>query len=242
MNRTERLYALVEELRAVSPRPRSVHWLAARFEVSSRTIERDINALQRTGASIWAEPGRTGGYCLNSDQTLPPVNFTPQEAAAMSVALQKLEGTPFWMAASSGLRKLVSVMKSEDAAVARDHAGRIHFLGDGQMNDGQTTAGEAQSPISHLIADALSAGHVLRIGYTDSDGNTTNREIEPVGYIGSATGWYLIAWCRLRDGVRVFRTDRITTVVATTEKPARRELSADDLDIRYGELRQATLH
>ncbi|GAA4657257.1 hypothetical protein GCM10025779_23000 [Arthrobacter cryoconiti] len=160
----------------------------------------------------------------------------------MSVALQKLEGTPFWMAASSGLRKLVSVMKSEDAAVARDHAGRIHFLGDGQMNDGQTTAGEAQSPISHLIADALSAGHVLRIGYTDSDGNTTNREIEPVGYIGSATGWYLIAWCRLRDGVRVFRTDRITTVVATTEKPARRELSADDLDIRYGELRQATLH
>lgn len=61
MNRTDRLYALVEELRAVAPRLRSASWLAARFEVSTRTIERDLSALQQTGVPIWAEPGRTGG-------------------------------------------------------------------------------------------------------------------------------------------------------------------------------------
>ena len=61
MNRTDRLYAIVEELRAVSPRPRSASWLADRFEVSRRTIERDISALQQTGVPVWAEPGRTGG-------------------------------------------------------------------------------------------------------------------------------------------------------------------------------------
>ncbi|WP_238433972.1 helix-turn-helix transcriptional regulator [Micromonospora tarensis] len=95
MNRTDRLYALVEELRAVSPRPRSARWLAVRFEVSSRTIERDIGALQQAGVPIWAEPGRTGGYVLDRAHTLPPVNLTAAEAVAMAVALHRLAGTPF---------------------------------------------------------------------------------------------------------------------------------------------------
>jgi predicted DNA-binding transcriptional regulator YafY len=47
MNRTERLYALVEEMRAVSPRTRSAAWLARRFEVSMRTVERDLEALRQ---------------------------------------------------------------------------------------------------------------------------------------------------------------------------------------------------
>jgi predicted DNA-binding transcriptional regulator YafY len=61
MNRTDRLDALVEELRAVSPRPRSASWLAGRFEVSRRTILRDLDALSQAGVPVWAEPGRSGG-------------------------------------------------------------------------------------------------------------------------------------------------------------------------------------
>ena len=95
MNRTDRLYALVEEMRAVAPRPRSARWLAGRFEVSVRTVERDISALQQSGVPIYAEPGRTGGYCLDKARTLPPVNLTPGEAVAMALALRRLEGTPF---------------------------------------------------------------------------------------------------------------------------------------------------
>ena len=86
MNRTDRLYALVEELRAVAPRPRSARWLAERFEVSARTVERDISARQQSGVPIWAEPGRTGGYCLDKARTLPPVNLTPGEAVARRLA------------------------------------------------------------------------------------------------------------------------------------------------------------
>ena len=104
MNRTDRLYALVEELRAVAPRPRSARWLADRFEVSARTVERDISALQQSGVPIWAEPGRTGGYCLDKARTLPPVNLTPGEAVAMALALQGLEGTPFQSVAGTALR------------------------------------------------------------------------------------------------------------------------------------------
>jgi predicted DNA-binding transcriptional regulator YafY len=231
VNRTDRLYALVEELRAVAPRPRSARWLAGRYEVSVRTVERDINALQQSGVPIYAEPGRTGGYCIDKARTLPPVNLTPGEAVAMAVALRQLEGTPFRTTAGSALRKLVAAMQGDDAAAARDLAGRIHLLG-----------GEGTTPtVPHMVADALSTRRVLRIGYGDRDGAATMRAIEPLGYVGTATHWYLVAWCRLRDALRVFRTDRITSVSVTAEVPAPRSLRREDLDIPHGTVHQLTL-
>ena len=85
MNRTDRLYALVEELRARAPRPLRAAELAARFEVSTRTIERDLLALQEAGVPIWTQPGPGGGYSLNPDTTLPPLNLTPEEAVALAL-------------------------------------------------------------------------------------------------------------------------------------------------------------
>ena len=231
MNRTDRLYGLVEELRALAPRPRSARWLADRFEVSTRTIERDISALQQSGVPIWAEPGRTGGYCLDKTHTLPPVNFTPHEAVAMAVALQLMEGTPFQSAAGSALRKLVAAMRRDDAATADDLVGRIHLLDSPQ----------AGSVTPRPVMDALFSGRVLRITYGDREGAPTTREVEPLGYVGTASHWYLLAWCRLRHGIRAFRTDRIIAASATAETPAARELKREDIDIAYGVLRQLTL-
>jgi len=231
VNRTDRLYALVEELRAVAPRPRSARWLAGHFEVSVRTVERDISALQQSGVPIWAEPGRTGGYCLDKARTLPPVNLTPAEAVAMAVALRRLEGTPFRVTAGSALRKLVAAMPGDDAVAAHELAGRIHLL----------SGAAARPPVPPVVADALSSRRVLRIGYGDRAGASTRREIEPMGYVGTATHWYLVAWCRLRDAVRVFRTDRITSVSVTAELPAPRSLRAADLDIPHGIVSQLTL-
>ena len=205
MNRTDRLYALVEELRAVAPRPRSARWLAGRFEVSARTVERDISALQQSGVPIWAEPGRTGGYCLDKARTLPPVNLTPGEAVALAVALRQLDGTPFLADAGTALRKLVR----------RCRPGTRPPPGPGRAHPPARPARRraAAAPMPRLVADALQPRRVLRIGYADRAGAVTEREIEPLGYVGSpAAHWYLMAWCRLRDGLRAFRTDRITAV------------------------------
>jgi predicted DNA-binding transcriptional regulator YafY len=231
VNRTDRLYALVEELRAVAPRPRSARWLAGRFEVSTRTVERDIGALQQSGVPIYAEPGRTGGYCLDKARTLPPVNLTPDEAVAMALALHGLEGTPFRATAGSALVKLVAAMQADDAAAARDLAGRVHLLGDGG----------ATPSMPRVVADAVATRRVLRIGYGDREGVVTNREVEPLGYVGKESHWYLVAWCRLRDALRAFRTDRITSVSVTAEVPRPRSLRGEDLGIRYGSLHQLTL-
>lgn len=229
MNRTDRLYALVEELRAVSPRPRSARWLAGRFEVSTRTIERDITALQQAGVPIWAEPGRTGGYVVDRARTLPPVNLTPGEAVAMAVALHRLGGTPFAPAAGAALRKLVAVMPPADAAEAHRLAGRVHLIGGGPA-----------TPVPAAVADAVSARRVLRLRYADRSGAVSARDVEPLAYLGNPTHWYLVAWCRLRDGLRCFRTDRIASVHPLAE-PVTRELRPDDLDIPAGRVRPLSL-
>ncbi|MEV4810868.1 helix-turn-helix transcriptional regulator [Micromonospora avicenniae] len=229
MNRTDRLYALVEELRAVSPRPRSARWLAARFEVSSRTIERDIGALQQSGVPIWAEPGRTGGYVLDRARTLPPVNLTAGEAVAMAMALHRLRGTPFAAAAATALRKLVAVMPAADVAEAHRLAGRVHLIGDGPV-----------TPVPAAVADAVLARRVLRIRYADRAGADSLREVEPLGYLGNSLHWYLLAWCRLRAGIRAFRTDRIVSVQPLSEVVTR-DLHLDDLDIPHERMRPLSL-
>jgi predicted DNA-binding transcriptional regulator YafY len=230
VNRTDRLYALVEELRAVAPRPRSAHWLANRFEVSARTVERDISALQQSGVPIYAEPGRRGGYCLDKARTLPPVNLTPGEAVAMALALQRLDGMPFHGAAATGLRKVVAAMQTDDANAARALAGRIHLVG-----------GQETPRMPRLVADALTARRVLRISYGDRAGAATVREIEPLGYLGSPSHWYLVAWCRLRQSIRAFRTDRIGAVTVTAEVPPPRPLRDDDLCIPHELVHQLSL-
>ena len=231
MNRTDRLYALVEELRAVSPRPRSATWLAERFEVSRRTIERDVSALQQAGTPVWAQPGRAGGYCLDRARTLPPVNFTPDEAVAVAVALHRAAGTPFHVAGGTALRKLLAAMRADDAAAASELASRVHLLG------GDVDA----PPVPALLTDAVSARRVLRLRYTDREGRSTTRDVEPVGYVGSTTAWYLLGWCRLRDGLRAFRLDRVDRVTATAEVAPRRTVRPEDVQVPEGDLRTLTL-
>ncbi len=121
MNRTDRLYALVEELRAHAPRTVRAVALAQHFEVSTRTIERDLLALQEAGVPIWAQPGPGGGYGLNVETTLPPLNLTPAEAAALATALAALGAMPLTGAGRSALKKLTAVM----AASSRDTASQL---------------------------------------------------------------------------------------------------------------------
>jgi len=230
VTRTDRLYALVEELRAVAPRPRSARWLAERFDVSSRTIERDVSALQQSGVPIWAEPGRTGGYCLDTTHTLSPLGFTVDEALTVMVALGALATSPFRDSATSALRKVVAVTDDRRLKETADLAARIHLLG----IEGSTGAPRG-------LAAALRTGQVLRISYTDRAGGETEREVEPMGFVGKGDDWYLIGWCRLRTGLRAFRGDRIRLAEPLTERAPRRTLRLEDLGIVEGRLRAVGL-
>jgi predicted DNA-binding transcriptional regulator YafY len=217
MNRTERLYALVEELRARSPRLVRAAELAARFAVTTRTIERDLLALQEAGVPIWAQPGPGGGYSLNAETTLPPLNLTPAEAAAIATALAATRAMPFAEAGRSALKKVVGVM----AAAPRDSAARLVSRirviqgPDGPLN-----------PVSDAIRQALVDAVAVELVYRDAQDRETRRVVEPVGIIGTRHGWYLAAWCRLRRAPRYFRLDRITLVSLMDEPVTPRPLDA----------------
>ena len=129
MNRTDRLYAVVEELRAAAPRPRSARQLARKYEVSTRTIERDILALQDAGVPVYAETGRLGGYVIDPAFTLPPVNFTAPEMVAIAVSLARADGTPFAYAARSALRKVLAAAPAGQLAEAAEMMDRIRLIG-----------------------------------------------------------------------------------------------------------------
>ncbi len=206
VNRTDRLYGIVEELRAAAPLRRSARQLAAHYEVSVRTIERDISALQQVGVPIYADTGRRGGYAIDPSRTLPPLNFTPAEAVAMSVALRQAGGSPFARAAGSALRKVLAAMPGQEASAARELASRVGFI---------SPAVTPSIPV--VIEDALAARHVLRLDYVDKHGAPTERDVEPVMFLAREDYWYLVGWCRLRDELRAFRLDRVLGVRDTGE-------------------------
>jgi predicted DNA-binding transcriptional regulator YafY len=215
VNRTDRLYALVDELRAHAPRMLRAAELAERFDVSTRTIERDLLALQEAGVPIWAQPGPGGGYGLHIDTTLPPLNLTPAEAAALATALAASRAMPFPEAGHSALRKLAGVM----AAAPKDTAARL--LSQIRVMPGPTALA---TPVSEVIQRALLDALAVELSYRDGQARETVRVVEPVGVFGTRSGWYLAAWCRLRQAPRAFRLDRIARAALTDELVTPRSL------------------
>ncbi|CAN5585645.1 YafY family protein [soil metagenome] len=209
---------MTEELRARSPHRLTARQRAERFEVSVRTMERDISALQQAGVPIWAERGRAGGYGIDPTMTLPPTNLSPAEAMAVVLALASLPMLPYAAAGRRATQMLLAVMRSSDAEAVRDLSGRVRLTP------------PALTPIPPAVAraveDAVAARSVLVLDYLDRDGERTHREVEVHGLHLSATGWYLIGWCRLRDDSRVFRLDRIEAAAPTGERAPARDVDA----------------
>lgn len=182
--------------------------LAAVFEVTTRTIERDLLALQEAGVPIWARPGPGGGYGINVEATLPPLNLTSLEAAALATALAAARSMPFAEAGRSAMRKLAAAM----AAAPRDEAAR--FVQAIRVVPGPDGEG---GPAVEVIQRSIAASVALELDYRDREGRATTRVVEPLGIVGSRNGWYLAAWCRLRQAPRAFRLDRIARANPTGE-------------------------
>jgi predicted DNA-binding transcriptional regulator YafY len=219
MNRTDRLYALVEELRAVGPRGRTARQLAEHFEVSVRTIERDLSALGQAGVPLATKQGRTGGYALDRSVSLPPLNFTPREAAAVAVALSRSEHVLFARDARSALQKIVAAMPERAVEEARATADKVRLL--------VQPVPDPDAEIAEAIWRAVRDNTRLHIHYIDVGGLETEREVEPQHVVVGPHGSYLTAWCHLRAEDRVFRLDRITRAERTPSPPLPQRVVAE---------------
>ena len=131
MKRQARLFALAEVLRARKTGV-TADELAERFEVSVRTIYRDLESLGDAGLPLLAERGRGGGYALERGYTLPPVNFTPKEAAVL-VALGRwaaeLRVLPFLETMSGALDKVRGALSASAQRELIQRAEKLQFMG-----------------------------------------------------------------------------------------------------------------
>ena len=209
MNRTERMYAIVEALRAAGGRGRNAEWLADRFEVSLRTIKRDVRALQEAGSPIVGQDGRGGGYQLSRTAALLPLNFTSAEAAAMAIAVGAEPMLPFRRDARSALEKVLAAMTPAQRAEVDVIARRVWM---------RTPADARSARTGVALDEALRQGVVARIDYEDANGRTTKRTIEPMAFARTGGRWYLLAWCRLRRAGRWFLLARVRGVRITRER------------------------
>ncbi|MEV6510593.1 HTH domain-containing protein [Streptomyces sp. NPDC051642] len=114
----------------MAPRPRSAPWLARRFEVGVRTVERDLEALRQSGLPTRSDAGRAGGYSLDRDRTLPPVTLGAAEALAISVALRTAASTPFAAAAHRTGQKVPAVLPTDVRQREQALARLVYRVGD----------------------------------------------------------------------------------------------------------------
>lgn len=196
MRNSSRLFEIIQILRSAS-QPMTAQALSQALEVSTRTIYRDIAALQARRTPIEGEAGI--GYVMRSGYDLPPLNFDPEEVEALRVGLSMLLRAGDSSLVEAGKR----VCEKIDALHAPADWIQVAPWG-APLDDA------ARGCVS--VADlrqAVRAEQKLRLRYQDSTGQETTRQVRPIAVIYHLECNILAAWCELRTGFRHFRLDRV---------------------------------
>lgn len=213
MNRVDRLVAIALHLQ--SRRVVRAEDLAAHFEISVRTIYRDLDALGEAGVPIVGEAGV--GYSLVKGYHLPPVMFTAEEASALFFGeklVEQFTDASLRKQMESALLKIRSVLP-RDRQDYLDRLERTTAVVSCQTQNVPRLASEALIPLQRALAER----RVLLLDYLGGQRReVTKRAVEPLALIFYAENWHLIAYCRLRQDVRDFRTDRILKLEPRAEQ------------------------
>jgi predicted DNA-binding transcriptional regulator YafY len=194
--------------------------LAAALGVSLRTLNRDLAVLRDSGVPIEADRGRGGGLRLQRNWALGRLHLSPPEAIdlLLSIAIAEHMNSPLL------LQQLAPVKRKIVAAFSEGYQPKIRALRRriliGRPATEQVLATFAAPPRGALsgIAEAFFDTRCVTIDYVDRHGAATSRVIEPQFLYLSMPIWYLLAWDRLREAVRVFRSDRIRAVTPLPER------------------------
>lgn len=196
MRKTDRLFEIIQLLRAAS-KPLRADDMAQQLEVSTRTLYRDIAALQAMGTPIDGAAGV--GYVLRRGYDLPPLNFDEEEIAALRVGLSMLQRSgdrSLQQAASRVCAKIDALNVAEDW---------LQVAKWGAPLDDPDLGCVSVLDLRRAIRDERK----LRLEYHDAEAQVTQRTVRPLALIYHVECNMLVAWCELRSGFRHFRTDRI---------------------------------
>jgi predicted DNA-binding transcriptional regulator YafY len=207
MNRIDRLFGITTLLQA--QKYVSADRIAEQFDISVRTVYRDIKALGEQGIPVSFEVGR--GYFLVQGYFLPPVAFTAEEANAL-LLLETLGATladqSIQAHVAAALQKVKAVLRGPDQDRLTQLASRIK-LHVPEYSEGNTA-------YLATIQSAIANRYLLEVDYRDKSGGSTRRQVAPIGLVFYNFTWHFIGWCQLRQAYRDFRVSRLQHLVATT--------------------------
>ena len=200
MNRIDRLFSILTLLQ--SRKYVTAEKIAEKYQLSIRTVYRDIKALTESGIPVSFEQHR--GYFIVQGYFLPPVSFTPDEANAFLLTEAIVKGftdKSIRKHYSSGLSKIKAVMRSAEKEKLDAMSENIKL----QVPERLHNEEEYLSPLQL----AISAKTIIEIDYKNNNEEVSKRTVEPIGLIFYAFSWHLIGWCHLRNDYRDFKTSRI---------------------------------
>ncbi len=208
MRRTTRLFEIIQLLRA-GTRPMTAASIAATFEVTPRTIYRDIGSLQATGVPILGEAGV--GYVMRPGYDLPPLMLSVEEVEAVTIALCLLSrtGDKGFKAVAQSIKGKIAAVLPRERSPALDHRA-LQASGWG--------AAEPESVDLATVRGAIREERKLDILYRDEKGDATRRNIRPIAVIYYVEVIAIVGWCELRQDYRHFRADRIAACVPLDER------------------------
>lgn len=213
MNRIDRLFAILLILQKHKHKPVTAMTLGKRFEVSERTIYRDMQALMEMGIPIIASPAE--GYLLSENFYLPPIVLSSDEAMALFLGawmFKRYSQGAILHHIQTALQKIEAVLPHDAKITVNQLATIVDFY-------------PIQNPLNwdepHLmtILHAIQAQQVMHVAYRGyQESEITERDIEPYHLTFSEGAWYVQAYCRLRNDIRAFRLNRIQAIETTVEK------------------------
>jgi predicted DNA-binding transcriptional regulator YafY len=213
MRRTERLFELLDRLRARKS-PATADQLAGELGISRRSIYRDINTLRAIGAPIDGEAGV--GFRLQPGFLLPPLMLTPDELDALALGaswVRQRADPALATAAETALAKIGAVLPETVVTF-----GEIPAL---------VTAAPADAPAdaasAGLLRDAIRRQRRIAVDYCDAEGRCSSRILWPIAIAYFDDARLLAAWCETRSAFRHLRLDRMTQIKVLEERyPERR--------------------
>ncbi len=223
VKRFDRIVAILIQLQ--SKRIVKAQELSERFQVSLRTIYRDIRTLEAAGVPIASEAGI--GYSIMEGYRLPPVMFTREEAGSFVAAeklMQKFTDKSLGGYHESAMIKLKSVLRGAEKDWVEALESQVSILPSQEIfNDKVPNALE-------VLFESIAEKIQVFLSYESIQADEPiDRKIEPVGIFNENNFWYVLGYCHLRQAYRQFRTDRIHKIHRTSEAFLLEHASVEEL-------------
>jgi predicted DNA-binding transcriptional regulator YafY len=201
--------------------------LSERFEVSLRTIYRDLESINQSGIPIVSYPGADGGYEIMDQYRLDRQLLSLEELQSIILALKSMQP-------SLEEQDIGGLMDKVGALMSKSEQGATASLSQQIVIDlNPWHGGHAEKEKLSIIKNAVRDTKLIRFAYTNSQGEDSQRVCEPMGIVLKRYIWYLHGYCQLRKDFRIFRLSRIEHLIVLSEAFERRDLPAEQLDFRW---------